>query len=169
MLRVAPYGLLLLLAVALAPGCERGPRASPATENHQDEKPRMAAMTDTFSMQDYAWSHRPLLVFAPSPDHELVRAQRARVEAVAEGFEERDMIFIAVYDDVVEVEEVRLDGESAAALRDRFNIERGEAAVLLVGKDTGVKRRSAEAVAMQDIFAQVDSMPMRQQEMRRQR
>ena len=38
----------------------------------------------------------------------------------------------------------------------------------LVGKDGGVKRASDTVVAMRDIYDQIDAMPMRQQELRRQ-
>jgi hypothetical protein len=37
---------------------------------------------------------------------------------------------------------------------------------LLIGKDGGVKARAREAVPLDEVFRQIDSMPMRQQEMR---
>jgi hypothetical protein len=40
-------------------------------------------------------------------------------------------------------------------------------AVVLVGKDGGEKRRSNDVVAVEELFAQIDAMPMRQSERRR--
>ncbi len=53
------------------------------------------------------------------------------------------------------------DGPGADALRDGQGFQ-----VLLIGKDGGIKMRSATPVAAEDILSLIDSMPMRQQEMR---
>jgi hypothetical protein len=37
----------------------------------------------------------------------------------------------------------------------------------LVGKDGGVKRSDRDVVSMDALYAQIDSMPMRQEEIRR--
>ena len=58
--------------------------------------------------------------------------------------------------------------EDAAHLRASFEIGKDEFALRLVGKDGGVKRASSTVVAMRDIYDQIDAMPMRQQELRRQ-
>ena len=38
--------------------------------------------------------------------------------------------------------------------------------VVLIGKDGGVKLRQEEPISVADLFALIDSMPMRKQEMR---
>jgi hypothetical protein len=55
----------------------------------------------------------------------------------------------------------------AAALRERFDVAPDRFAVLLVGKDTTVKRRSDQPVEMASLYQQIDRMPMRRAEMRR--
>ena len=49
---------------------------------------------------------------------------------------------------------------------ERFGVEPGTFAALLVGKDGAVKHRSAEPVEPGELYALVDAMPMRRREMR---
>ena len=53
-----------------------------------------------------------------------------------------------------------------ADLREQFGVGTGDFAVLLIGKDGGVKLRSDVPLTADRIFATIDSMPMRQREMR---
>ena len=57
----------------------------------------------------------------------------------------------------------------APELRNRYNVSAGDAAVLLVGKDGGVKIRQAHALSAETLFTTIDAMPMRQREMRESR
>jgi bifunctional DNA-binding transcriptional regulator/antitoxin component of YhaV-PrlF toxin-antitoxin module len=58
------------------------------------------------------------------------------------------------------------DPQTSQSLRKKFNIPRGEFAIILVGKDGGIKLNRAEHSQLNDIFALIDAMPMRQEEMR---
>jgi hypothetical protein len=63
-----------------------------------------------------------------------------------------------------------LDATGRAMLRRRFQLEGAEPRVVLVGKDGGVKRRLAgERLDLRALFALIDTMPMRREEMRRPR
>jgi len=53
-----------------------------------------------------------------------------------------------------------------AAAYERFDVEPGGTAMLLVDKDTTVKRRADDPAPMSELFARIDGMPMRQREMR---
>lgn len=52
------------------------------------------------------------------------------------------------------------------ALQQRFTVPSGTFTLVLVGKDGGVKMTEARPVPLAEIFALLDSMPMRQQERR---
>jgi len=120
----------------------------------------------SFSMDQYAWSHRPLLVFAPAEDHEIVTQLRQRIAATRVDFDEREMVLIEVFDDSMLAGGVRYAASAAAAMREQYEVADDATTVLLVGKDGGVKRRSGSAVSMADVYAQIDMMPMRRDEMR---
>lgn len=87
------------------------------------------------------WQARPVVVLGPE-------AQVADLQAHAEQLAEREVVILT-------------DGYGADALRDGQGFQ-----VLLIGKDGGIKMRSARPVAAEDILSLIDSMPMRQQEMR---
>ena len=50
---------------------------------------------------------------------------------------------------------------------DYFKVKEDTFAVFLIGKDGGIKMRKEKVVPMEEIFRLIDSMPMRQAEMRR--
>ena len=66
--------------------------------------------------------------------------------------------------------DVTVDGSpreaDAAELRSRYGVGESEPfAVMLVGKDTGVKLRRGQPVTMDEVFGLIDTMPMRRREM----
>jgi hypothetical protein len=122
---------------------------------------------EPFSMDALRWEKRPLLLFGPDERDPRLRDQLAAVEATRDAFDERDMVLIVVLGDGPSRGGERpLTKEEADSLRERFGVEKGAFALRLVGKDGGVKRRSGEFVPLSEIYAQIDAMPMRQQEMR---
>lgn len=97
------------------------------------------------SLQTLRWKARPVIVLG---DEAQVRQQVASLHARPPALTDRDII-------------VFVDGPGAEPLRDRAG---NGFAVLLVGKDGGVKRIWNQPVDPQDIFAVIDAMPMRQRE-----
>jgi hypothetical protein len=56
--------------------------------------------------------------------------------------------------------------EHAAWAWDRYGVEPGRFAAVLVGKDGTVKHHFNEPVGPEDLYALIDQMPMRRREMR---
>lgn len=115
----------------------------------------------------WAWAYRPLVVFSPDSGHKHLAEQRKLLSQVRADLIERDMTIVEI-----------VDGEAAAvlgpkpdmdaqALIDRLRFEGDRFEVVLIGKDTSVKLRSDRPVAPEDVFALIDRMPMRRQEMMR--
>lgn len=124
--------------------------------------------TGPFSMSALRWRKRPLLLFAPDEQDPRLREQLAAVESTLEGFRERDMELVVV----LGKGSSRAGGQplppsESQHLRKSYGVAEGAFALRLVGKDGGVKRRGDEVVPMEEIYTQIDAMPMRQQEMRR--
>lgn len=101
--------------------------------------------------------NRHLLLFAADPtDPDLVFVRRD-LDRNREAVAERHLaihVFIGDGGD-----------EDAAAARTRYRLDPGAFCMILVGKDGGEKRRDHQAVPVEEIFALVDSMPMRRREM----
>ena len=117
------------------------------------------------TMTGLTWEKRVLLVFAPADDHVERRRQRVLLDAVETGLAERDMTVIEAFAD----DRLAIDGQQQAAggvgFYNRFGIRGDEFRVILVGKDGSVKLERDHPVASSDLFALIDSMPMRRYEM----
>jgi hypothetical protein len=102
------------------------------------------------------WTSRVLVVSAPGPDDPDLRAQRAALGSVRGGLAERDLKVI----------EAVGTGTEAAALRKRLGLPAHAFRAVLVGKDGGAKLTASEPIPPQTLFATIDAMPMRRDEMR---
>lgn len=103
---------------------------------------------------------RVLLVFAPDAHDRFLEAQREITRD--SGFAERDLRLVTVVGD-------RVEGatEGAAGLRSHYHVEGHGFRALLIGKDGHVADRQNKPFAARALFATIDAMPMRQDEMRR--
>jgi hypothetical protein len=120
-----------------------------------------AAATEPFA--PLRWKHRLLIVFAQGDrDREVTQLQALP----ADGIRSRDLIVVRVPargDAAVP----GLGAVPAASIRKVYGVgEESSFTVLLVGKDGGVKQRASEPIAARELFATIDAMPMRRQEMR---
>ena len=128
--------------------------------------PSITAADADDALLPYRWESRPLLVFAPSADHpdylRLVRSLRVeRVELL-----DRDMVVFHLFGQgQSRVEQAPLGEQRSKALREHFSVGQGEAVMILIGKDGGVKARRPLDEDLSPIFALIDTMPMRQREM----
>jgi len=127
-----------------------------------------------FHLDAHRWAHRPLLVFAPSETHDALAAQRDALRGHDAGFQDRDMLLVTVVAEgtsrlrtVPSEDGAPLTAAAVQRLRERFDVPPDAVRVILVGKDGTAKRRDAEPVSVRALFDQIDAMPMRQREMRR--
>ena len=117
-------------------------------------------------MSDYIWQNRPLLLFAPSvEDSRLQRTsdnlQRRRCE-----LDDRHMIIgVILAQGQSRLDDQPLSASDAVALRERYAIDRDQFAAILIGKDGSEKYRRYDVPELDGIFALIDGMPMRQDEM----
>ncbi len=127
---------------------------------------RAVADPETFSLDRYQWRKRVLVVGGRGQDEQEMQDQLEGVSTTRDAFEERDMALVVLRNDAASTAGDRvLTGEEVAAVRAALDIPTDSFAVRLVGKDGTVKLSRAGAVAMPDIYALIDSMPMRQREM----
>ena len=126
-----------------------------------------ADLSAAVALEAHRWEHRLLLVFSPRADDLRVQALGDQLEAHACKLTDRDLVVgrLPIFGDAILGEE-RLAPETAARIRNRFKVDFGDFAVVLVGKDGYEKLRSFEVPDMKAMFALIDGMPMRQSEMR---
>jgi hypothetical protein len=108
------------------------------------------------------WHSRVLLVFAPRTGDPGLAEQERLLAGDRSGFADRDLRVVRVAGDTV----TGLSA-SAADLRHAYGIAPDTFAVRLVGKDGHVATRADRPVASSELFATIDAMPMRRDELRR--
>lgn len=113
------------------------------------------------SLVPLRWQHRLLLLVDPPSARESIN----HLEEHARRLAERDLLWFVVDGQSLHTNYPgRLDESFPVQLRETHG---NGGPILLIGKDGGVKLR-AEQLDLDAIFARIDSMPMRQREMRRQ-
>ena len=120
------------------------------------------------TLAQYRWKHRVLVLSALAvTDADLVRVRRD-VAATAEAFSERDMVLVTLLDDSPSTAgDVSLTTQEVDCLRSEARIRPGSFGLRLIGKDGGIKRSSDSAISIDELYRQIDAMPMRQSEARR--
>ncbi len=118
-------------------------------------------------LSQYRWRYRPLFIFAPADTDADLLALDRQLNSAAPELEDRNMIIFRIHENSPSNAAGKpLSREDAGYLRRRFNAAPGRLTVVLVGKDGSVKQVAHRPVDLQSIFSLIDSMPMRQQEMR---
>lgn len=102
------------------------------------------------------WNNRVILLFAPDARNPQLAQQKEMLDQEEAGIKDRDL----------KVFEVTSHSPSDEHLRNRFHVKADSFAVILIGKDGSKKLKRSEPTEPDDIFKLIDSMPMRQDEMR---
>ncbi|MDX6765732.1 MAG: DUF4174 domain-containing protein [Candidatus Methylacidiphilales bacterium] len=113
------------------------------------------------SLGEFRWKNRVLVVRATDDEAALIR----KLEQAAAAFRERDLVWFLIRAKGVESNTGR---PCTAQFRSQLEkITWGETPwkTVLIGKDGGVKAKS-KTLEVDAILAQIEAMPMRQQEMR---
>lgn len=119
-------------------------------------------------LEAYKWKNRIILVFAPSSASDAYKREMQEFKGQEDGLLDRDLIIL----ELLENGESRwgdtsLSENVAPRMRRQFDVGEGRFLFILIGKDGSEKLRSNHPVSTSKLFDLIDSMPMRQEEMRR--
>lgn len=118
-------------------------------------------------MRPHFWKERVVLVFAPGEGDTRLTQQRAALAADPRGMADRKVVtYEVVGNNAVSRGTERLDSKAVPEFRKRFNVPVDDFEVIVIGLDGLVKQRGEEVVGDDELFALIDSMPMRQAEMK---
>ena len=106
------------------------------------------------------WQKRVLLIGAPTASQAAFQQQQKLLASVPDQLRERDFLVLELpYDQLSAADRQYWQQELKQSLT--------SFAMVLIGKDGGVKRTETQPLAPADLFGTVDKMPMRRQEARR--
>lgn len=122
---------------------------------------------NNIDLSEYIWKNRLLLLFTPSPRGSRYLELEEDLSSQEEEVLDRDLLVFHILErGETKLGNSPLPESSGDYLREQFSINPGTFTFLLIGKDGGVKLRKEGQVKLQEIFSLIDSMPMRQREMR---
>ena len=127
----------------------------------------VALASDAMAVSSYRWKYRPLLVFADGASSAALAQQRGIVAASRTGLADRNVVVVWIVGNAVSTEFGPAPAQSAGALRARFGVSTASFRAALVGKDGGAKLSQSKPLDAARLFAAIDAMPMRRDEMRR--
>lgn len=136
---------LILLAFLAAP--------APAQEAAPSPDALELLPADSVNLNDFKWTHRPVIVFADADADPRYREQIALLSERPGHLAERDVVVI-----------VDTDPAGMSAVREKLR-PRGFMLVL-IGKDGGVKLRKPAPWDVRELSRVIDKMPMRLEEIR---
>jgi len=118
-------------------------------------------------IEHFRWKKRLLLVFAAENAQSHYQSLANEISSRQADVNDRDLVVF----EIIESGTSRMNGspiepQKAASIREQFEITPNSFTVILVGKDGGIKMKRNDQVRLEEIFRLIDSMPMRQEEMR---
>ena len=125
--------------------------------------------TKTLSMDltQFQWKNRLLFIFAEDDSHPLFKDLQRQIVAHKAEVEDRDLIVFEVpAQSPARMNTNQISRKDADSIRNHFAISSDTFSLILVGKDGGVKLKLHEYASLEEVFELIDSMPMRQREMR---
>jgi hypothetical protein len=105
------------------------------------------------------WQKRVVILYAPTAESAELQQQKASIAAAETQVKDRDIL-------VIEAIEADLSTSEKQYVRQTLGLTAGRFAVVLLGKDGGVKRKETKPINPKSLFETIDTMPMRRQELR---
>ena len=128
-------------------------------------------------LTSYVDHNRVLLVFAPTDADPRFQQQIGLLSHHAAELKERDLVLLpnVVHAGTSKPDTLRTlnspypPGNEELEQRTRFHVQPDQFLVVLIGKDGGEKLRQHAPITIEKLSSTIDAMPMRQDEMRKQK
>lgn len=123
------------------------------------------AASEPFDLSQFQWEKRLLVLSAPSAADPALNAQQSALYSSLAAFRSRDLVLINLLDSPeADANGRHLAPAEVADIRTRLGMSRGSFSLKLIGKDGSVKLSSDAVTPMENIYALIDTMPMRRAE-----
>lgn len=129
----------------------------------------LLSMAQQNPLTKYQWKNRLLIIYSSKSDNDKLQEQINKFRFSTAEYNERELlVFHLSNNDFQNLNENVPVGSSISAMKDFLSLQYEEDfKVFLIGKDGGIKLKSKEVLSNQKLFATIDAMPMRQNEMER--
>ena len=118
-------------------------------------------------LAQFQWKNRLLFLFAEDANDPFFKNLQSQIRAQKAEVDDRDLIVFEVpAQGPARMNTSPLDQKEADSIRNHFAVPGDAFSLILVGKDGGIKLKRSDQVDLREVFGLIDSMPMRQSEMR---
>ncbi|MBW2491284.1 MAG: DUF4174 domain-containing protein, partial [Deltaproteobacteria bacterium] len=118
-------------------------------------------------LSQFQWKNRLLLIFAPDENDSLFKKLQSEIIAQEAEVKDRDLIIFELFGlGSSRMNRALLDQSKVDSIRRHFSVPQRSFRVILIGKDGGIKLKRNDQIDLETIFELIDSMPMRNDEIR---
>ncbi len=119
--------------------------------------------------EEHRWQDRLLVLYADQESGEVFTRWSEALAREEAAIKERDLkIYILRPGQMKAPEGAEVSPGDGDRILEDYQLKEQTTAWILIGKDGGEKMRGAGSLPLEEIFQRIDSMPMRQREMREQ-
>lgn len=126
-----------------------------------------ANKTSAQEIMNYKWKNRVLVVLTEKEDHTLYQKQITDLKSVQPGLDERKVLVITLTPNFQLVGINSTEKQKPQLNYSKLKATESDFEVILFGLDGNTKLRQEEILKHKDLFALIDSMPMRQNEIQK--
>jgi uncharacterized protein DUF4174 len=120
------------------------------------------------SLDEHLWKDRVLLIFSSDFQSEKGRNQFTILNKDEEGLKDRKVVVYQITPEKMKKGAVLSDdSDFIEKMYQRFSISKDTFMVVLIGLDGGEKLKQSALLTKEELFAIIDGMPMRRNELRR--
>jgi len=120
-------------------------------------------------LSKHQWKDRLVLIIAEDENNEKLQQQLTELQKNQKGLKDRKLIIYQIlpekYNTGFQIE----TWNNSAELYKKYKTDKDDFKVILIGLDGGEKLAQTEILSAEKLFNTIDSMPMRQSEMRKNR
>lgn len=118
----------------------------------------------------HKWKHRIVVIVSQTEESEAFQTQIKELNQLGDELADRKIVIYQVLPTQYKIsnyqDNTHHDWISSTALFDKFNNESKVFKAILIGLDGDVKIETSEIITASELFSTIDSMPMRQTELR---
>ena len=125
------------------------------------------AMSIVMDFDQFKWKYRLLFLFSSERNDPFFRELKGEISDRKNEVDDRDLLVFEILESGPStMNTTQMDPQTAASLRKHFDLTQNTFALILLGKDGGIKLKRNDRVKLDEIFTLIDSMPMRKDEKR---
>ncbi len=118
-------------------------------------------------LESHKWEKRLVLILTDQTDNENYRKQVEEFKNHPDGINERKILVYHITPESFKIELSDAKWQKAETDYSVYKKTDSQPEIILIGLDGGIKLRANEFLSAQELFATIDAMPMRRQEMER--